>query len=378
MEEQHWSKGTDSQLSKGQLFWYHHPLEMPLSHSTGSVSLLGPLSPVMSSLVLPRHKIAIFRQLLRGWRARPVSVVPCQLSTTRSLVLGIFLGVTQALDRSTKQQIWTNSKLSLPSALHTFQRTWEFLLSEMGKNGQIQGKQMQGAQALPEPTGHTWSCKHKGNCPTVMQFNSFWMDGEGGSEQLQHVHSFSVSPATRDGPWEQLWPCRDCLEEGWAVSSNQGSPVAPSAQPGRFSAVCWPRTPSAAGQAEHWVVTHCLFLCPAATSAVHKPCTSGNRRHRERRHSYVLLILFSFESSNSFQFTYSRRSPTQKFSGSCMNNPKTMQIKLAGQKQLESGPQASAVICLEEGDGRQDHLPSELSCRITSPQVLNLLVSLQA
>lgn len=50
-------------------------------------------------------QIAIFRQLLRGWRARPVSVVPCQLSTTRSLVLGIFLGVTLALDRSTKQQI---------------------------------------------------------------------------------------------------------------------------------------------------------------------------------------------------------------------------------------------------------------------------------
>lgn len=140
-----------------------------------------------------------------------------------------------------------------------------------------------------------------------------------------------------------------------------------------------PGSPAAAGQAEHWVVTHCLFLCPAATSAIRKPCTSGNRRRRERRHSYVLLILFSFESSNSFQFTYSRRSPTQKFSGSCMNNPKTMQIKLAGQKQLEIGPQASAVICLEEGDGRQEHhLPSELSCRITSPQVLNLLVSLQA
>lgn len=55
-----------------------------------------------------------------------------------------------------------------------------------------------------------------------------------------------------------------------------------------------------------------------------------------------------------------------------------MQIKLAGQKQLEIGPLANAVISLEEGDGRQEHhLPSELSCRITCPQVLHVQISLQ-
>lgn len=110
------------------------------------------------------------------------------------------------------------------------------------------------------------------------------------------------------------------------------------------------------------------LMTKTVTLHCHKPCTSGSRRDGGRQHC-ALLILFSFESSNSFQFTYSQLSPTQKFSGSCMNNPKTMQIKLAGEKQLESAPYASAVVSLGERDGRQEHhLPSGLSAGLPPPR----------
>lgn len=61
-------------------------------------------------------------------------------------------------------------------------------------------------EALPKLTGHTWSCKCKGNHPVVMQVTSFLMDEEVGSELLEHMHSLpvsSVSPTTRDGHCEK-------------------------------------------------------------------------------------------------------------------------------------------------------------------------------
>lgn len=186
----------------------------------------------------------------------------------------------------------------------------------------------------------------------------------GGSEQLELMHSTACVCS------HQRWSLgRAVTLQGLFESSlSQGSPDGSLGQPGTLRGGCWPRL----SRGWELIAPFCWHL------HCYKPCTPGNRRDRERQHSCVLLILFSFESGNSFQFTYSQLSPTQKFCGSCMNNPKTMQIKLAGQKQLEIGPLASAVISLEEGDGRQEHhLPSELSCRITCPQVLHVQISLQ-
>lgn len=65
--------------------------------------------------------------------------------------------------------------------------------------------------------------------------------------------------------------------------------------------------PTAVGhrQAEQLVVIYCLFLHPVGTFSITNPGPCENRKVRERQHCYVLLILFSFESNNSFQFTYS-------------------------------------------------------------------------
>lgn len=65
--------------------------------------------------------------------------------------------------------------------------------------------------------------------------------------------------------------------------------------------------PTAAGhgQAEQLVVIHPLLLCPVGTFSIALTTPWENRRDKERQDCYVLLILFAFESNNSFQFTYS-------------------------------------------------------------------------
>lgn len=78
-------------------------------------------------------------------------------------------------------------------------------------------------------------------------------------------------------PWTSLWGLALCIEPGPISVGHR--------------------------QAERLMVIYCLFLCPVRIFSIRNPAPWENRNDSEL--CYVLLILFSFESSNSFQFTYS-------------------------------------------------------------------------
>lgn len=85
------------------------------------------------------------------------------------------------------------------------------------------------------------SCKCRGNCPTVMLFNSSWMDEREALSSWSRGTAVPVSAAARDGPWEELWPCRDCLNQSLVGSLSQGFPGGSLGHPGTPSGGCWPR-----------------------------------------------------------------------------------------------------------------------------------------
>lgn len=87
--------------------------------------------------------------------------------------------------------------------MHTFQRIWGFFLPDLDKMDKYKAEPARSTSFAQAGWTHV-ALQCKGDYPTVMQLNSFWMDGEGALSSWSMGTAVSVSPATRDGPWEQL------------------------------------------------------------------------------------------------------------------------------------------------------------------------------